>query len=45
VVGPSGAMVGGSITFSTSIATPGTYTIRASATGATSGLSAPFTVH
>jgi hypothetical protein len=45
VVGPSGAMVGGSITFSTSIATPGTYTIRASATGATSGLSASFTVH
>jgi hypothetical protein len=37
-------MVAGSIAFTTSIDTPGTYTILASAPGATSGLSAPFTL-
>jgi len=37
-------MMSGSIAFTTTIGTPGTYTMRASATGALSGMSAPFTV-
>jgi hypothetical protein len=42
--GPQGAMMSGSIAFKTSIGIAGTYTIVASAPGATAGTSAPFTV-
>jgi len=44
VQGPQGAMMSGSIAFTTTIDTPETYTIRASAPGALDGTSAPFDV-